>query len=111
MAAEQVTLEEFARLDIRVGKVVKAERVPGARKLLRLEVDLGEPEPRQLVAGLAGFYEPEELVGMNVVVLANLKPKRIMGVESRGMLLAADVDGRPVLLTTAGDVPPGTRVR
>ena len=111
MAAERVTLEEFARLDIRVGKVVKAERVPGARKLLRLEVDLGEPEPRQLVAGLAGFYEPEELVGMNVVVLANLKPKRIMGVESRGMLLAADVDGRPVLLTTAGDVPPGTRVR
>jgi len=111
MAAEQITLEEFARLDIRVGKVIKAERVPGARKLLRLEVDLGEPEPRQLVASLAGFYEPEELVGMNVVVLANLKPKRIMGVESRGMLLAADVDGRPVLLTTAGDVPPGTRVR
>jgi len=111
MAAEQITLEEFARLDIRVGKVIKAERVPGARKLLRLEVDLGEPEPRQLVAGLAGFYEPEELVGMNVVVLANLKPKRIMGVESRGMLLAADVDGRPVLLTTAEGVPPGTRVR
>ena len=62
------------------------------------------------MAAVAGFYEPGELVGMNIVVLANLKPKKFMGVESRGMLLAADVDGRPVLLTVAEDVPPGTRV-
>ncbi len=108
---EEVSIEEFARLDIRVGKVVRAERIPGSKKLLRLEVDLGEAEPRQLVAGLAGFYEPEELVGLNVVVLANLRPKRFMGVESRGMLLAADVDGRPVPLTVVGDVPPGAKVR
>jgi len=111
LAAEQISIEEFARLDIRVGKVVRAERVPGARKLVRLEVDIGEAEPRQLVAGIAEFYRPEELVGLNVVVLANLKPKKFMGVESRGMILAADVDGRPVLLTTLSDVPPGTRVR
>ena len=111
MSAGEITIEEFARLDIRIGKVVKAERIPGSRKLLRLEVDLGEGEPRQLVAGLAGFYEPDELVGMNIVVLANLKPKKIMGVESRGMLLAADVNGRPVLLTVEEDVPPGTKVR
>ena len=111
MPAGEITIEEFAKLDIRIGKVLKAERIPGSRKLLRLEVDLGEGEPRQLVAGLAGFYEPDELVGMNIVVLANLKPKKIMGVESRGMLLAADVDGRPVLLTVEEDVPPGTKVR
>lgn len=111
MSAGEITIEEFAKLDIRIGKVLKAERIPGSRKLLRLEVDLGEGEPRQLVAGLAGFYEPDELVGMNIVVLANLKPKKIMGVESRGMLLAADVDGRPVLLTVEEDVPPGTKVR
>ena len=110
MSVREITIEEFARLDIRIGKVLKAERIPGSRKLLRLEVDLGEGEPRQLVAGLAGFYEPDELVGMNIVVLANLKPKKIMGVESRGMLLAADVNGRPVLLTVEEDVPPGTKV-
>ena len=111
MSAGEITIEEFAKLDIRIGKVLKAERIPGSRKLLRLEVDLGEGEPRQLVAGLAGFYEPDELVGMNIVVLANLKPKKIMGVESKGMLLAADVDGRPVLLTVKEEVPPGTKVR
>ena len=110
MSVGEITIEEFARLDIRIGKVLKAERIPGSRKLLRLEVDLGEGEPRQLVAGLAGFYEPDELVGMNIVVLTNLKPKKIMGVESRGMLLAADVNGRPVLLTVEEDVPPGTKV-
>jgi len=109
--AREITIEEFAKLDIRVGKVLKAERVPGARKLMRLEVDLGEERPRQLVAGLVGSYEPEELVGMSVVVLANLKPRKFMGVLSEGMLLAADVNGRPVLLTVAGEVPPGSRVR
>jgi len=108
---EEISIEEFERLDIRVGKVLKAERVPRSRKLIRLEVDLGEKGLRQLVAGIAGYYEPEELVGMNIVVLANLKPKKIMGIESRGMLLAADIDGRPVLLTVAEDVPPGTKVR
>ena len=111
MEMEEISIEEFERLDMRVGKVLKAEKVPGSRKLIRLEVDIGEGEPRQLVAGIADFYEPEELVGMNIIVLANLRPKKIMGIESRGMLLAADVDGRPVLLTVAEDVPPGTKVR
>jgi len=106
----EVSLSDFEKLDIRIGKVVNAERIPGSRKLVKIEVDLGEPEARTLVAAIAGFYEPGELVGMNIVVLANLKPKKFMGVESRGMLLAADVDGRPVLLTVAEDVPPGTKV-
>ncbi len=107
----EVSLSDFEKLDIRVGRVLNAERIPGSKKLFRVEVDLGEPKPRTLVAALAGFYELGELQGMNIVVLANLKPKRFMGVKSRAMLLAADVDGRPVLLTTAGDVPPGTRVK
>jgi len=106
----EVSLDDFEKLDIRIGRVVNAEKIPGSRKLVKIEVDLGETEPRTLVAAIAGFYEPKELVGMNIVVLANLKPKKFMGVESKGMLLAADVDGRPVLLTVAGDVPPGTKV-
>ncbi|RLE77328.1 MAG: methionine--tRNA ligase subunit beta [Thermoprotei archaeon] len=105
-----VDLSYFERLDIRVGRVVSASRMPGSAKLLRLEVDLGG-EVRQLVAGIAAEYSPEELEGKLVVVLANLKPKVIRGVLSQGMLLAADVDGRPVLLTTDRPVPPGSKVR
>lgn len=106
-----VSLEDFAKMDIRVGKVVKAEKVASSRKLVKLLVDIGENEPRQIVAGIAEYIPPESIVGEKVVVLANLEPKKFMGVESRGMLLAADVNGRPVPLTVEEDVPPGTRVR
>lgn len=98
-------------MDIRVGRVVEAERVAGARKLVKVLVDLGEEKLRQVVAGIAEYVNPESLPGKNVVVLANLEPKKFMGLESRGMLLAADVNGKPVLLTVEEDVPPGTRVR
>ena len=106
---ETVTFEEFRRLDIRVGRIVAVERIRRARRLLLLKVDLGEEE-RQLVAGLAGYYEPEQLVGKEVVVVTNLKPKVIMGFKSQGMLLAAVVDGKPVLLIPEEEVPPGTKV-
>ena len=106
---ETVTFEEFRKLDIRVGRIVAVERIRRARRLLLLKVDLGEEE-RQLVAGLAGYYEPEQLVGKEVVVVANLKPKVIMGFKSQGMLLAAVVDGKPVLLIPEEEVPPGTKV-
>lgn len=105
-----ITLEEFRRLDIRVGEVTSAEQVQGTRKLLRLEVDLGG-EKRQLVAGLAEHYAPEDLVGRKVIVLANLKPARIRGVESQGMLLAADDGGSPALLVPDRRVRPGAKVR
>ncbi|MBS7248117.1 MAG: methionine--tRNA ligase subunit beta [Candidatus Freyarchaeota archaeon] len=98
-------------MDIRVGRVVEAERVAGAKKLVKVLVDLGEEKPRQVVAGIAEYVNPESLLGKNVVVLANLEPKKFMGLESRGMLLAADVNGKPVLLTVEESVPPGTRVR
>ncbi|RLE72827.1 MAG: methionine--tRNA ligase subunit beta [Thermoprotei archaeon] len=104
-----ISFEDFLKMDIRVGKVISAERVKNSVKLVKLIVDLGL-EKRQLVAGIAGYYSPEELVGRNIIVLANLKPKKIMGVESQGMLLAAVVDNKPVLLTTDKDVPPGTKV-
>ncbi len=108
---DTITIDQFAAVRLKVGVVVEAERVPKSRKLIRLMVDLGEGEPRQLVAGIASRYTPEELVGRRVVVVANLKPARLMGVESRGMVLAATVDGEPFLLSPDGDVPPGSEVR
>jgi len=106
----QISIDEFFRVELRVARVLAAEPVPNTDKLLRLEVDLGT-ERRQLVAGVALVYAPEALVGKNIVVVANLQPARIRGVESRGMLLAADVGGRPIVATFEEDVPPGTRVR
>ncbi len=105
-----VSLEEFSKMDIRVGKVVEAGKVSGAKKLVKLLVDIGEDEPRQIIAGIAEYIDPETLPGKNVVVIANLEPRKFMGLESRGMLLAADFNGKPVLLTVEEDVPPGTKV-
>ncbi|HID09004.1 TPA: methionine--tRNA ligase subunit beta [Candidatus Micrarchaeota archaeon] len=102
--------DDFARLDIRVATVKEVERVPGSRKLYKLKVDLGDEE-RTLVAGLAGYYSEEELRGKRVIVLANLEPKKIMGVESQGMLLAADDGENVALLVPDRDVRPGAKVR
>jgi methionyl-tRNA synthetase len=107
---ERIDIAEFARVDLRVAKVVEAERIPGATKLLRLQVDLGT-ERRQIVAGIAEAYAPETLVGKTIALVANLKPARLRGVESNGMLLAASLDGRPVLCTFDSDVPPGSRIK
>ena len=106
-----LTIEQFAAIKLVVGIVREAERVPNSKKLVRLLVDLGEPQPRQLVAGIAERYQPEALVGRRIVVVANLKPAKLMGVESRGMLLAASVSGDPFLLSVDGEVPPGTGVK
>ncbi len=109
--AARISIDEFARISLVVGTVREAERIPKSKKLIRMLVDLGEPEPRQIVAGIAGRYEPEDLVGRQIVVVANLAPARLMGVESRGMALAASVDGEPFLLAPDEAVPPGTTVR
>lgn len=108
--APRISIDDFFKTELRVARVVHAERVPKADRLLRLEIDLGT-EQRQLVAGVAATYEPEALIGKRIVVVANLKPARIRGVESQGMLLAADLDGRPVVATFDEPVPPGTLVR
>jgi methionyl-tRNA synthetase len=106
---DEITYEDFAKLDIRIGKIVTAEAIKKSDKLLRLEVDIGEETPRQVVAGIAQTHEPAELVGRQVVVLANLKPAKLFGVESMGMLLAADADGA-VLLMPEKEVNTGTKI-
>jgi len=103
-----ITFEEFQRLDIRIGRVISAENIRGSDKLLKLEVDIGEK--RQIVAGIAKTHSADKLVGRQVVVLANMKPAKLFGVESRGMVLAADADGA-VLLLPEKEVKEGTRVR
>jgi methionyl-tRNA synthetase len=114
-AAEQpaiVTIDDFAKLDLRVAVVLAAERVPKTEKLLKLDLDLGF-EKRSIVSGIAQFYEPEALVGKRIVIIANLKPAKIRGVESRGMLLAAGGRGEGEelgLITLDKEIPPGTRV-
>jgi methionyl-tRNA synthetase len=105
-----LTIDEFARMKLVVGTVREAERVPNSKKLMRILVDLGEEAPRQLVAGIAERYEAASLVGRQIVVVANLKPAKLMGVESRGMLLAATVKGDPFLLTVDEQVPNGSAV-
>ncbi len=107
-----IDIDTFRQVDLRVAQIVAAETVPGATRLLRLEVDLGS-ERRQLVAGIAAFYAPEQLVGRKIVVVANLEPARIRGVESQGMLLAAGgrAPGAALGLLTVDDaIPNGTRV-
>ena len=107
---ELVGIETFGALDLRVAKVTAAERIKGAKKLLKLQLDVGGV-PRQIVSGIAEAYEPEQLVGRTIIVIANLKPAKLMGVESHGMLLAATVDGKAVLAGFETDVPSGTRVK
>jgi len=105
-----ITYDDFRKLDIRIGTIVSAERVQGTDKLLRLEVDFGT-EKRQIIAGIAETYQPEHLVGKEIPVLLNLEPRRIRGIESQGMILAADSDGAPILLHPDRQVPPGSIVR
>jgi methionyl-tRNA synthetase len=111
-ASQQIiTIDDFAKVDLRVAQILAAEGVPKADKLLRLEVDLGY-EKRQILAGIAQFYEPEKLVGRKIVIVANLAPRMMRGLESNGMLLAASLpDGAPVLAGFLEDVPLGARLK
>jgi methionyl-tRNA synthetase len=108
-----IDITDFAKIDLRVGEVKTAERIPKADKLLLITVDIGEEKPRQILAGIAQYYEPERLVGRKIVVVANLKPRKLRGYESQGMLLAASVgdEGKPVIATFAEDVPNGARLK
>ena len=104
-----ITIDDFKKVDLRVAKVMAAERVEGSEKLLKLQVDMGE-ETRQIVAGIGLAYEPETLVGREIIVVANLEPRALMGIESQGMLLAASND-HPVLLIPEQEVAPGCVIR
>lgn len=112
LATPKIAIEDFAKVELRVGQIKSAERIPGADKLLKLLVDVGD-EVRQILAGIALAYSPEELIGRKVVIVANLAPRKMRGLESNGMLLAASVgpDGKPVLCTFAEDIAPGAKVK
>ena len=108
---QQITIDDFIKVDLRVAQILVAERVPKADKLLRLEVDLGY-EKRQILAGIAQYYEPEKLVGRKIIIVANLAPRKMRGLESNGMLLAASLpDGAPVLAGFLEDTPLGARLK
>jgi methionyl-tRNA synthetase len=107
----RITIDDFMKVELRVAKVLAAERVPKSKKLLKLTVDVGT-EQRTLVAGIAEAYEPEAMVGRTVVIVFNLQPATLMGVESNGMVLAASPDGgKPILLSFEEPPPPGSRIR
>jgi methionyl-tRNA synthetase len=108
----KISIEDFAKVEMRTGEIKAAERVPGATKLLKLQVNIGS-EVRQVVAGIAEYYEPEKIIGMKVVLVVNLQPRKLRGVESNGMIVAATVgeEGRPVLVTFKEDVPNGARLK
>jgi methionine--tRNA ligase beta chain len=105
-----INFDDFKKLDIRIGKIISAEKVEGTEKLLRLVIDLGT-EQRQIVAGIAESYLPDQIVGKEIPLLVNLEPRKIRGIESQGMILAADVEGKPVLLHPEREVSPGSLVR
>jgi methionyl-tRNA synthetase len=108
-----IDIGDFTKVDLRVGEVLTAERIPKADKLLLLSVDVGEEKPRQILAGIAQYYDPEQLVGRKIAVVANLKPRKLRGHESQGMLLAASVgdEGKPVIATFTEEVPNGARLK
>jgi methionyl-tRNA synthetase len=109
--ADRISIDDFMKVDLRVAKVLTAEKVPNSRKLVKLTIDAGS-EQRTLVAGIAEAYEPESLVGRTIVMVFNLKPAKLMGIESNGMVLAASPDGgKPTLVGFDQEMPPGTRVR
>jgi len=107
---ELIDIEYFKKVDLRVAKVIEAERVEKSEKLVKLQLDLGELGRRQIVAGIAKYYAPEELVGRLIIVVANLKPAKLMGIESRGMLLAAKINDKLTLLTVSSEIEPGAKI-
>ncbi len=112
----EISFDDFVKLDLRVAKIVEAEPHPNADRLLRLQLDDGSGTPRQICAGIKGHYEPEDLVGKSIVIVANLAPRKIRGEESRGMLMAAsnapkgEGERSVILLTPMSDIEPGSTV-
>ena len=106
-----VTYDDFAKLDLRVAKIIETEPIPGKLRIIKGIIDLGENDKRSVIIGGAQYYQPEDIVGKLVIVIANLEPKKMAGVESNAMLLAADVDDKPFWLTVSEDVPLGSPIK
>ncbi len=108
----KIPIDDFLKVDLRVGLVVSAERVKGSDKLLHMKVDIGEPQPRTIVAGIAEAYAPEQLLNRKVVIVANLQPRKLKGIESNGMIVAASIEGgKPVLVGFHEEIEPGARLK
>lgn len=105
-----INIDDFKKVELKVVKVLSAERVEGSEKLLKLEVDLGS-EKRQIIAGIGKVYEPEKLIGKEIIIVANLEPRLLMGLESQGMVLAANSESGPVLIMPDKEVAPGMELR
>ena len=105
-----ITYEDFKKIDLRVAKIIEAERIENSEKLIKLQIDLGE-EKRQIVAGIGKFYNPEDLINKQIVVVCNLQPKALMGLESNGMLLAASNEDQISLLIPDQEIPPGSTIK
>ena len=105
-----ITYDDFAKLDLRIARIISTEKIPGKSRIIKGVIDLGD-EKREVVIGGAEYYQSEELVGKTVVVIANLEPRKIAGFESNAMLLAADVNDKPFWLTVHEDVPLGTKIK
>ncbi len=106
---EKISFNDFKKLDLRVGKVLEAGTIKGSDKLLKLKVNIGN-ETRQILAGIRKYYLPEKLIGREIVIITNLKPRMILGFESQGMLLAADLNGEPIIINPEREVEPGTKI-
>jgi methionyl-tRNA synthetase len=110
--AAKIAIDDFLKVDLRVGLVLTAQNVKGSTKLMHMTVDIGEPKPRTIMAGIAEAYTPEQLVNRKVVIVANLQPRKLKGVESQGMIVAASVnEGKPVLAGFLEDIPVGARLK
>jgi tRNA-binding protein len=105
-----ISYEDFEKLDLRVAKIVSVEKIPGKTRILKGVVDLGT-EKRDVIIGGAEFYSPDDLIGKVVIVVANLEPKTLAGIESNAMLLAADLDGKPFWLTLIEEIPLGSKIK
>jgi len=107
---DDISYDDFSKLDLRVAKIISTEKIPEKSRIIKGIISLGD-EQRDVIIGGAQFYEPEDLIGKTVIVVANLEPKKMAGVESNAMLLAADVDDKPFWLTVDEDVPEGTMIK
>jgi methionyl-tRNA synthetase len=105
-----ITYDDFKKVELKIAKIITAEEIPGAEKLLKLQIDLGS-ENRQIVAGIKKNYQPGSLIGKEIAVVVNLEPRMVMGVESNGMLLAASDEGGPVIIMPEREVPPGSGIK
>ena len=105
-----ISYDDFLKLDLRVAKILAAEKIPGKSRILKGQIDLGS-EKRDVIIGGAEFFEPNEMIGKTVIVVANLETKKLGGIESNAMLLAADVNDKPYWLTVSDDVPVGTKIK